>query len=137
MTTPSTFNELTLSAPLMIGEAGGKACLIRLLKTISSLVLDGFSLRLFSLAHIVICLNSSDAVAWSIQGDRGPAGNWGNAEKTVPHQHSNSVKDVLPNGKCNVSWSPLQALSVFRHSKFIILCNCYSGLLLSDVPGLL
>ena len=44
MTTPSTLNELTLSAPLLIGEAGGKTCLIRLLKTISSLVLDGFSL---------------------------------------------------------------------------------------------
>src|SRR6218665_1183155 len=54
MTTPSTLKELTRSAPLMNEEAGFKTCLIRLLKTISSLVLDGFSLTLFSLAHIVI-----------------------------------------------------------------------------------
>jgi len=65
MTTPSTLKELTLSAPQMIGEACGTTCLIRLLKTItcSSLVLDRFSPRLFSLAHIMICLNLSDAVA--------------------------------------------------------------------------
>src|SRR6218665_2115340 len=25
--------------------------------------------------------------------------NWGKADKTVPYQHSNSVKDALPNGK--------------------------------------
>src|SRR6218665_3104758 len=52
MTTPSTLNELTLSAPLMIGEATGKTCLTRLLKAIVSLVLEGFSLRLCRRAFV-------------------------------------------------------------------------------------
>ena len=46
-----TLKELTLSAPLMTWEAGGKPRLILLSKIITFLVLDGFSLKRLIMAH--------------------------------------------------------------------------------------
>ena len=52
-----------------------------------------------------------DTQPWSTQGDRVPASKLGNADKTVPHQHSSFEK------RCTVEWeAPNQASSRMKDS---------------------